>query len=282
MIQSLSRKLALVLLAAGLLSVSIRAAETEAAHGKPSILLVHGAFADASSWRHVIPLLEEKNYRVTAIQTPMTSLDDDVKATTRAIEAQPGPVVLVGHSYGGAVISVAAAQTAKVKALVFVAAFAPETGETLGAMQKRYAPPPLVSALVPDTAGFLFVDRAKFHEVFAHDVPAADAGVMAASQRPIFAGIFDTPMPGAGWKSIPSWYVVATEDRAINPELERFMAHRIGAVTTEVKASHVPFLSHPKAIAAVVLEAADAVTRQSTTNTDSRASAPGKTLGVIR
>ena len=223
---------------------------------RPTVVLVHGAFADASGWHKVIPLLEARGLGVLAVQTPLTSLDDDVATARRAIEGQPAPVVLVGHSYGGAVITAAAAGSARVKALVYVAAFAPEAGESLGSLLESKAASDIGPSLVPDAGGFLTIDRARFHDVFCKDIPAADARVMAATQKPISGPIFTTPCPSTAWKTIPSWYLVATEDRAINPELQRFMAKRIGAKTTEVKASHVPFLSRPDEVAVLIEQAA--------------------------
>jgi pimeloyl-ACP methyl ester carboxylesterase len=225
-------------------------------NAKPAIVLVHGAFADGSGWSHVIPLLEEDGYLVTAVQNPLTSLADDVATTKRVIDAQKGDVVLVGHSYGGAVITAAATDSPKVKALVYIAAFAPDSGDSLGALLKSKAPSDIGPALVPDSAGFLYIDRAKFHDVFAKDVPASEARIMAAAQKPIFGAIFETLVPAPAWKTIPSWYLVATEDRAINPDLERFMAQRMGATTSEVKASHVPFITRPKETVKVIEAAA--------------------------
>jgi pimeloyl-ACP methyl ester carboxylesterase len=224
-------------------------------------VLVHGAFADGSGWSHVIPLLERDGYSVTAVQNPMTSLADDAATTKRVIEAQKGPVVLVGHSYGGAVITVAAAGSTNVKALVYIAAFAPETGDSLGSLLKSMSPSDIGPALAPDAGGFLYIDRAKFHDVFAKDVSPVEARIMAATQKPIFGPIFETPVPAAAWKAIPSWYLVATEDRAINPDLQRFMAKRIGATTSEAKASHVPFISHPKKVTKIIEAAANATAR---------------------
>lgn len=223
---------------------------------KPTIVLVHGAFADASSWAKVIPILEGDGYTVIAVQNPLTSLSDDVATTKRVIDAQKGPVVAVGHSYGGAVITAAAAGNGNVKSLVYVAAFAPEADEVLSAPGEKFAPPALSAALVPDTAGFLYIDRARFHDAFCRDLPAAEARVMAATQKPVSGSVFTSPVPGAAWKAIPSWYIVASEDQAINPELERFYAKRMGATTTEIKSSHVPFLSHPKEVAKVIEAAA--------------------------
>jgi len=225
---------------------------------KPSIVLIHGAFADGSSWSKVIPILEGDGYTVTAVQIPLTSLPDDVATTKRVIDAQKTPVVVVGHSYGGAVITDAAAGNSNVKALVYVAAFAPDAGEAVAAVGAKFAPPALSTALVPDAAGFLYIDRAKFHDAFCKDLPAAQARIMAATQKPVNGSVFGAVVTNAAWKSIPSWYIVSKDDQAINPDAERFYAKRIGAKTTEIKSSHVPFLSHPKEVAKVIEAAANA------------------------
>lgn len=225
----------------------------------PTIVLVHGAFADGSSWVKVIPILERDGYNVIAVQNPLTSLADDIATTKRVIDAQKGAVVVVGHSYGGAVITAAAAGNPNVKALVYIAAFAPDANEVLAAPSANFAPPALNSALVPDSAGFLYVDRAKFRDALCKDVPEADARVAAVTQKPVNNSVFTAVVPGAARKTIPSWYVVASEDRAINPELERFYAKRIGATTTEIKSSHVPFLSHPKEVVTVIEAASTAL-----------------------
>jgi pimeloyl-ACP methyl ester carboxylesterase len=245
------------LVTASLLSLAALPLAGTAIHAqKPTIVLVHGAFADASSWRKVIPILEGDGYMVTAVQIPLSSLSDDVAATKRVLDAQTGPVVLVGHSWGGAVISVAAEGNKNVKSLVYVAAFAPEAGEVVTAPAANYPTPELNSVLKPDEAGFLYIDRARFHDAFARDLPEADTRIMAATQKPINGKSFGETVPVAAWKAIPSWYIVSTEDRAINPDLERYYAKRIGATTTEIKASHVPFLSHPKEVARVIEAAA--------------------------
>ena len=223
---------------------------------KPTIVLIHGAFADASSWNKVIPILQGDGYMVTAVQIPLSSLSDDVTATKRVLDAQTGPVVLVGHSWGGAVITAAAAGDKRIKSLVYVAAFAPEAGEVVTAPAANFPAPELNSVLKPDEAGFVYIDRARFHDAFARDLPEADTRIMAATQKPINGKSFGETMPAAAWKTIPSWYIVSTEDRAINPDLERYYAKRIGATTTEIKASHVPFLSHPKEVARVIEAAA--------------------------
>jgi len=216
------------------------------------VLLVHGAFADASSWRKVIPLLEKEGFAVTAVQIPLKSLADDVATTKRVIDAQKDDVILVGHSYGGAVITDAAAGNAKVKSLVYVAAFAPDAGETLAGLIERFSPSPLGTAVAPDSAGFLFIDRTKFQSVFANDLPTDEAALLAATQKPIAGTIFGEGVKAAAWKTIPSWYIVSTQDNAINPDLERFMAKRIGAQTKEIKASHAGFISRPAEIAKVI------------------------------
>ena len=223
---------------------------------KPAIVLVHGAFADASSWSKVIPILQKDGYYVTAVQIPLTSLEDDIAVTKRVIDAQKGPVVVVGHSYAGAVITDAAGGN-NVKSLVYVDAFAPDAGEPLASAGEKFAPPPLSTALIPDAAGFLYVDRAKVHDVFAKDMPEADARIIAVTQKPVNSSVFSAKVTSAAWKTKPSWFIIGTEDRAINPDLLRFYAKRMGAKTTEIQgASHVPFLSHPKEVVKVIESAA--------------------------
>lgn len=223
---------------------------------KPLIVLVHGSWADATSWQHVIRLLQQDGYTVTAVQNPLTSLPDDIATTKRVIDAQQGPVVAVGHSYGGAAITGATVGNPQVKALVYIAGWALGPNESISQLIGKYAPSPLVTAIAPDTAGFLYIDREKFHEVFAHDVSPVEAQVMAVTQKPAASITFDQSVDSAAWETIPSWYLLAQEDRAITPELQRFMANRIGAKTTEIKASHVPYISQPKEVANLILEAA--------------------------
>lgn len=222
---------------------------------KPTIILVHGAFADATGWQHLIPLLERKGYNVIAVQNTLTSLAGDVQTTKRVIDAQKGSVVVVGHSYGGAVITGAAAGNANVKALVYIAAFAPDANEPIGAYNEKY-PSALGSALLTDTAGFISIDRTLFRSLFAADVSATEANVMAATQKPIIGSAFGSSVEQAAWKTIPSWYLVAQDDRAINPELERFYAKRMKAKTSEIKSSNVPFISQPKMVARLIEQAA--------------------------
>ena len=239
-----------------LAAFALAAVALAAAPSKTSIVLVHGAFADASGWSKIIPILERDGYYVTAVQIPLTSLADDVATTKRVLDAQKDPVVVVGHSYGGAVITGAAAGNKNVKSLVYVAAFAPDDNEPLAAAGSKFATPPLNAALVPDSAGFLYIDRAKFHEDFCQDLPASEARVMAAAQKPLHKSVFEAAVPIAAWKTIPTWYIVSSNDRAINPDLERFYAKRANAKTTEIASSHVSFLSHPKEVAKVIEAAA--------------------------
>jgi pimeloyl-ACP methyl ester carboxylesterase len=167
-------------------------------------------------------------------------------------------VIVVGHSYGGAVITGAAAGNPNVKALVYVAAFAPDANEPVGALQGNYPPTLLATALVPDAAGFLYGDTAKFHDVFAQDLPLRLTRIVAATQKPVIGSVFGSSTPLVAWRTIPSWYMVATEDHAINPDLERFYAKRMNAHTTEVKSSHVMYISHPADVAKVIEDAAKA------------------------
>ena len=230
--------------------------QTKSSSDSKIIVLVHGAFADASGWSKLIPILERDGYYVTAVQIPLTSLADDVATTKRVLDAQKGPAVVVGHSYGGAVITGAAAGSKNVKSLVYVAAFAPDSNEPLAAAVSKFPEPPLNSALVPDSAGFLYIDRAKFHDDFCADIPAPEARVMAATQKPLHKSVFEASVPEAAWKTIPTWFIVSKNDRAINPDLERFYAKRANAKTTEIAASHVSFLSHPDDVAKVIEDAA--------------------------
>lgn len=228
---------------------------TPSAAARPTIVLVHGAFADASAWARVIPLLERDGYPVVAVQNPLTSFETDVATTRRIIDAQPGPVVAVGHSYGGAVITQAAAGSDKVRALVYVAAFAPDAGETVGGLWGEH-PAPMAQALVTDAGGFVSLDRAKLRDVFARDVPEPETRIMAATQKPIHGSAFQATLTAAAWRQHPSWFLVATEDRSISPALLRLYARRASGTTVELASSHVPFLSHPAEVARVIVQAA--------------------------
>ena len=250
-----ARLLPLLAAAAVLVAGGAADAASPAASDAPtSVVLVHGAFADGSDWARVIALLQARGVHVTAVQNPLTSLADDVAATRRAIDAQPGKVVLVGHSWGGTVITEAGASD-KVAALVYVSAFAPDVGQSSGELGKGYPTPPGLAALSADASGFLHISDAGMRTHFAFDVPPARAAVMAATQGPIAAKAFDEPVTVAAWKTHPSWYVVSTRDHMIAPELQTALAQRIGAHVTRLATSHVPQEAEPAKVAAAILDA---------------------------
>ena len=220
-----------------------------------NIVLVHGAFADGSSWAKVIEILQAKGFNVTAVQNPLTSLADDVATTRRAIARQNGPTILVGHSWAGVVITEAGVDP-KVAGLVYVAAFAPDIGETAGELGKPYPAPPALAAPMVDAQGFMSLPADSVVKHFAWDVNPKDAQVLAATQGPISVSAFDAKVTSVAWKTKPSWYIVAAKDQAIAPDEERFFAKRMKAATTELESSHVPMLSKPNDVAAVIIEAA--------------------------
>ncbi|MFT3700136.1 MAG: alpha/beta hydrolase [Kofleriaceae bacterium] len=225
---------------------------------KPTIVLVHGAFADGASWNKVIPLLEAKGYSVVAVHDPLSSLPDDVAQTTRAIDQAPGDVILVGHSYGGYVIS-DAGNDPKVKALVYIAAFAPDANETITDMGKGHPVPPWQPTLKVDAGGFAVLPTDSVLKYFAPDLPAAEAKLVAATQGPISTTVFGAKLKGApAWKTKPSWYLRAESDQMIDPAGQAAMAKRANATTTSIKSSHVPMLSHPDDVAKIILAAATA------------------------
>lgn len=239
------------------LTASTLGSAATAATPKPTIVLVHGAFADASGWSKVILLLDRAGYPTLAVQNPLSSLPADIATTKRALESVKGPIVLVGHSYGGAVITGAATDNPNVKSLVYIAAYAPDSKELLGDLNSRFGTPPFRATLIPDSAGFLSVDRTKFHEYFADDVPRDEAFVMATTQKPLSAEAFGGSIENPAWKKIPSWYLVSAEDRVIPPELERFMAKRIEAKSiVELSSSHASFVSHPADVVKLIVAAA--------------------------
>ncbi|MCY1348777.1 Pyrethroid hydrolase [compost metagenome] len=227
----------------------------------PSVVIVHGAFADGSDWAKVVPYLQAEGVAVTVVQNPLTSLADDVAATQRALNNQPGDVVLVGHSWGGTVISEAGAHD-KVSALVYVAAFAPDAGQASGEQGKGAPTPPGVSQIKADANGFLYLTPEGMAKDFAQDLPAEQTAVMTATQGPIKASAFDERTTVAAWKTKPSWYLLATEDRMIHPDVQRSAAKRIGATLTELRASHVPQQSQPAEVAEVILKAVRSVGAQ--------------------
>src|SRR3954469_15948386 len=223
-----------------------------------TVVLVHGGFVDGSGWQQVYKLLTDDGYRVCVVQNPTLSLAGDVAVIQRAIDAQSGPVILVGHSYGGAVVTEAGVAD-KVTALVYIAAFAPDKGESVNALIADPPPEAPVPPILPPKDGFLFLDRDKFHASFAGDVPAELAAFMADSQVPwgvdALAGTISEP----AWRSKQSWYLVTTEDRMIPPPAQRSMAERAGATVVEIAGSHSIFLSQPAAVAGIIEKAASDV-----------------------
>jgi pimeloyl-ACP methyl ester carboxylesterase len=220
-----------------------------------NIVLVHGFFADGSGWKGVADILTRDGFHVTVVQEPETSFADDVKATTRALDALDGNGILVGHSYGGAVITEAGTHP-KAAGLVYVSAFAPDVGESLKSLIEQK--PPASNSIKATADGFLYIDPAQFRADFAADLPAAEARFMAAAQVMPAAPIAGTPVTQAAWKSKPSWTVISTTDRTVNPDLQRYMAKRAGSKVTEIKGSHAAFIAHPAEIAKVIEQAAAA------------------------
>lgn len=228
---------------------------------KVNVVLVHGAWADGSNWSKVIPLLEAKGFNVTAAQNPLTSLSDDAAVTRRLLAMQDGPAVAVGHSYGGAVIT-EAADLSNVVALVYIAAFAPDSGESLGGIFARQEAPAGAKSIRPDSSGFLWIDRSSFRESFAQDCSEPDASLMAATQKPIAGRCFEDKVTTPAWKTKPSWYQVSDDDRMIPPEAQRWMARRMGATTISLPSSHASLVSRPAEVAKLIADAAAATTNR--------------------
>jgi pimeloyl-ACP methyl ester carboxylesterase len=245
-------RLIATLFVAALLTLSVGA---QKASTIKNVVIVHGAFADGSGWQSVFEILTKQGYNVTIVQNPLTSLEDDVAATNRILDKQDGPVVLVGHSWGGTVITQAGIHP-KVASLVYVAAFAPGVNESTLDLIKTAPAAPENGILPADEKGFVYYDKQKFHAGFAADVSKEKAAFMYASQGPIAGQSFATPLTQAAWKTKPSYAIVATEDKSINPDIERFMYKRAGAKVTELQGSHVIFISRAKEVANVIEAAA--------------------------
>lgn len=218
-----------------------------------NIVLVHGAWADGSGWQRIHDILRARGYSVSVVQNPMTSLADDVAAVDRVLARQDGATLLVGHSYGGVVIT-EAGDAADVAGLVYVAAFVPDAGESVASLIEGETPAPLQ----PSADGFLFFNPSLFPQVFAHDLTAAQGAFLAAAQVPPAGAAFGTPVSQAAWRSRRSWYVLATEDRVIPPRVQRRMATRASAAITEIRGSHAVYISQPEAVA----DAIDAAARE--------------------
>jgi pimeloyl-ACP methyl ester carboxylesterase len=233
----------------------------------PTVVLVHGAFADASSWNGVIPLLQAKGVKVTATANPLRGIAIDSAYLAAVLAETPGPVLAVGHSYGGAVITNACTHAENVRGLVYVAAFAPDEGERLGELTPTSKDSVLNSALVPGhypgpdgkPAVEFSIDPAKLHDAFAADLPDAEAAVMAATQRPVAEAAFGEQTGDPAWRHLPAWAVVATGDKAAGADIVRMMAERAGATITEAEGSHVIMISQPQLVADVIMEALAAV-----------------------
>jgi pimeloyl-ACP methyl ester carboxylesterase len=226
--------------------------------GVKNVVLVHGGFVDGSGWEGVYHALKKDGYTVAVVQNPTLSLADDVAVTKRTLAAQDGPVILVGHSYGGVVIT-EAGNDPKVAGLVYIAAFAPDKGESVSALIKDPPPGAPVPPILPPQDGYLFLDKAKFLAAFAADVSADAAAFMADSQVPWGVEALSGTISEPAWKAKPSWYLVATEDKMIPPNAQRAMSIRAGSTVVEVKGSHAVYVSQPQAVASIIEQAAKSV-----------------------
>lgn len=222
-----------------------------------TIVLVHGAWADGSSWNKVVQLLQAKDLQVIAVQIPLTSVDDDIAATNRIIADTEGPIVLVGHSWGGMAVT-QAGDDSKVAVLVYVSAFAPDVGETGNSLIGAHPTPPALSTIVTNSSGYVYQTMDGMLKNVAPDVPTAEAKALAATQGRLAGRAFGQSVTVASWKMKPSWFIVTTDDRVVSPELQAAEAKRMGARTTVLQSSHMSLLSHPEEVAKVIEDAAAA------------------------
>jgi pimeloyl-ACP methyl ester carboxylesterase len=222
-------------------------------NSSPTVVLVHGAWADGSSWSRIITGLHQAGTAVAAAPIPLTSLDDDVNAVLRTIDRTDGPVVLVGHAYAGGVIG--ATRHPRIQALVYVAALAPDEGETVADVFYRNPPHPQAPELTPDDDGWIWLPTNAFGAAFAQHATAQEHALLAAVQRPIAVGSIQKPVPRPGWKDTPTWFLIAEEDRMINPDTQRFMAERAQAHTHSHKVDHAPLITRPEVVTAILSEA---------------------------
>jgi pimeloyl-ACP methyl ester carboxylesterase len=225
---------------------------------RPNIILVHGAWADGSSWSAVIENLQAKGYKVTAPQFPLTSLADDVARLRQVLALQDGPTILVGHSYGGQIITALGTDAPDVVGLGYIAAFGLDEGESLGALLSQGPTPPALAHQVVDKRGFVWLPEDDFVNHFAADVDPVKARVMYAVQQPLAATAFNEAMGVPAWKSLPSWYLITTDDQALPPPAQHLFAKRMGATVIEVPSSHLPFVSHPRDVVKLIETAAEA------------------------
>jgi pimeloyl-ACP methyl ester carboxylesterase len=260
---SMSLRLCVGFIAAVVASSLAPEARSEESATVKNIVLVHGANNDGSAWRGVYDILTKDGFHVSVVQQPLTGLGDDVAATKRVIDEQDGSVILVGHSYGGTIITVAGADP-KVRALVYVAALQPDVGETTNKLAASMPGTVPSSDFKPTKDGFIFIDPTTFAADVAADVPPAQAKFMANSQMPIAAAAFDAPVTVAAWHDKPSYGIIATADHALNPELARWMYKRSGTQITEINGSHLVYVSHPGAVANVIERAARSITENAT------------------
>jgi pimeloyl-ACP methyl ester carboxylesterase len=231
--------------------------QASGARAVKNVVLVHGGFVDGSGWAGVYQMLKRSGYSVSVVQNPTTSLADDVAVTKRALAALDGPAILVGHSYGGAVIT-EAGNDPKVAKLVYIAAFAPDAGESVAALIKDPPPGAPVPPILPPQDGYLFLDRVRFAASFAADVDADTAAFMADSQVPWGVEALSGAVSQAAWRTKPSWYLVAIDDKMIPPDAQRAMSKRAGSTVVETKGSHAVYVSHPKAVTSIIEQAAAA------------------------
>jgi pimeloyl-ACP methyl ester carboxylesterase len=230
----------------------------QSSKSRTSVVLIHGAWADGSSWSAVIEQLQAEGHKVTAPQFPMTSLADDVARLRQVLALQDGATVLVGHSYGGQIMTALGADAPNVVALVYIAAFGLDEGESLGALLAQGPPTPALVHQLVDNTGFVWLSEDDFVNHFAADVEQAKARVLYAVQQPLAAGAFNDVMGMPAWKSLPSWYLVASDDEALPPDAERLFAKRMGATVVEVPSSHLAMVSHPKDVVQLIESALDA------------------------
>ncbi len=243
------------------LFVSAANAQTATASSVKNVVLVHGAFADGSGWRNLYEVLTKKGYKVTIVQNPLTSLEDDVAATKVVLDNQDGPAILVGHSWGGAVIT-EAGNHPNVAGLVYVAAFQPDNGESALQWLQTAPPAPENGVLPPNDKGIVYYDQAKYHAGFCADISKEEAEFMYASQGAFYAKGFVTPITNAAWRDKPAYAIIATQDKSIDPSIQRAMYKRSKTKATEVKGSHVVFMSQPDAVANVIITASKEVAKK--------------------
>src|SRR6201990_3596623 len=239
-------------------SQEVSMSQARANGGIKNVVLVHGGFVDGSGWQRVYDTLKKDGYTVSIVQNQTISLADDVAATKRTLAAQDGPAILVGHSYGGVVIT-GAANDPKVAGLVYIAAFAPDRGESVSSLIQNPPPGAPVPPILPPQDGFLFLDRARFRASFAADVSPETAAFMADSQVPWGLDALNGAVTEPAWRSKPSWYLVSTEDKMIPPPAQRQMAKRAGSTVAEAKGSHAVYVSQPRAVADLIAKAANGV-----------------------